>query len=71
MRRCFQVFTGLHPVKFDILLQFLNPGENACNLKDYEASKKVSAEPDKCKFTEGSKPGISPKLSNSLCSWCG
>ena len=37
MRRCFQVFTGLHPVKFDILLQFLNPGENSCNLKDYEA----------------------------------
>ena len=45
-------------MKFDIL-----SGENAyCNLKYYEASKKVSAEPDKCKFTEGSKPGISPKL---------
>ena len=44
-------------MKFDIL-----PGENACNLKYYEASKKVSAKPDKCKFTEGSKPGISPKL---------
>ena len=58
----FKSFTGLHPVKFDILLQFLNPGENASNLKYYEASKKVSAEPDKCKFTEGSKPGMSPKL---------
>ena len=44
-------------MKFDIL-----PDENACNLKYYEASKKVSAKPDKCKFTEESKPGISPKL---------
>ena len=25
----FKSFTGLHPVKFDILLQFLNPGEHA------------------------------------------
>ena len=58
----FKSFTGLHPVKFDILLQFLNPGENASNLRYYEASKKVSAELDKCKFTEGSKPGMSPKL---------
>ena len=49
----FKSFTGLHPVKFDIL-QFLNPGENACNSKYYEASKQVSDEPDKCKFTEGS-----------------
>lgn len=58
----FKSFTGLHPVKFDILFQFLNPGENACNLKYYEASKNVSDEPDKCKFTDGSKPGMSPKL---------
>ena len=25
----FKSFTGFHPVKFDILFQFLNPGENA------------------------------------------
>ena len=25
----FKSFTGFHPLKFDILFQFLNPGENA------------------------------------------
>ncbi|CAH3184898.1 unnamed protein product [Porites lobata] len=58
----FKSFTGFHPVKFDILFQFLNPGENASNLKYYEPSKNGSDEPDECKFTEGSKPGVSPKL---------
>ena len=52
----FKSFTGFHPVKFDILFQFLNPGENASNLKYYEPSKNGSDEPDECKFTEGSKP---------------
>ena len=47
----FKSFTGLHPVKFDILLKCLNPGENAGNLKYHEASK-VSDEADKCKFAE-------------------
>ena len=58
----FKLFTGLPPEKFDILFQFLSPGENANNLKYHEASKKVSDEPDKCKFKEGSKPSVSPKV---------
>ena len=52
----FKSFTGFHQVKFDILFQFLNPGENASNSKYYEPSKNGSDEPDECKFTEGSKP---------------
>ena len=60
----FKSFTGFHLVKFDILFlfQFLNPGENASNLKYYEPSKNGSDEPGECKFTEGSTPGVSPKL---------
>ena len=58
----FKSFTGLPPEKFDILFQFMSPGENANNLKYNEASKKASDEPEKCKFKEGSKPGMSSKL---------
>ena len=31
-------------------------------MKYYEPSKKGSSEPDECKFTDGSKPGVIPKL---------
>ena len=31
-------------------------------MKYYEPSKNGSDEPDECKFTEGSKPGVRPKL---------
>ena len=58
----FKSFTGFHPVKFDICFQLLNPGENGSNMKYCEPPKNESDEREECKFTEGSKPGVSPTL---------
>ena len=57
----FRSFTGLSPDKFDVRFEYCNPGNNAENIKYYEASKTTSSV-DMCKFKESSKPGSRPKL---------
>ena len=57
----FRSATGLEEDSFDILYDFLNPGEDCCNIKFYDSSKRLSGETKEDKMPKsGPKPKLPP-----------
>ena len=62
MKNVFRKATGITDEKFNILLKFIDPGEDSCNIKMYDTTKRLSEET--YTFTEDyiHKSGRTPRL---------